>query len=212
MGSPAASIFAAGPGQDRRVALTFDDGPAASTEAVLDVLSAEDAPATFFIIGGFMAGREPTLQRARAAGHELGVHGLNHFNALLMREPETLSHELSACADELERAVGERPQLVRPPFGGDAGPHRARGGETRARSGRRSGPCSASTGRKMRRRTRSRSAPSPRRIPGRSSACTTATERMRPVTRDATVAALPAIVQGLRRDGYELVTVSDLLG
>ena len=31
-------------------------------------------------------------------------------------------------------------------------------------------------------------------------------------TRDATVAALPAIVQGLRRDGYELVTVSDLLG
>ena len=32
------------------------------------------------------------------------------------------------------------------------------------------------------------------------------------VTREATVAALPAIVQGLRRDGYELVTVSDLLG
>jgi peptidoglycan/xylan/chitin deacetylase (PgdA/CDA1 family) len=31
------------------------------------------------------------------------------------------------------------------------------------------------------------------------------------VTRDATVAALPAIVQGLRRDGYELVTVSELL-
>ena len=77
--------------------------------------------ATFFIIGGFIAGREATLQRAKAAGHELGVHGLNHFNALLMREPETLSHELSACADELERAVGERPQLVRPPFGGDAG-------------------------------------------------------------------------------------------
>jgi peptidoglycan/xylan/chitin deacetylase (PgdA/CDA1 family) len=81
VGSPAASIFAAGPGRDRRVALTFDDGPAASTDAVLDVLSAEDARATFFIVGGFVAGRESTLQRASAEGHELGVHGWNHFNA-----------------------------------------------------------------------------------------------------------------------------------
>ena len=121
MESPAASICAAGPGHDRRIALTFDDGPAASTEAVLDVLSAEDARATFFIVGGFVAGRESTLQRASAEGHELGVHGWNHFNAMHMREPEKLLHELNACADELERALGERPQLVRPPYGGDAG-------------------------------------------------------------------------------------------
>ena len=168
--------------------------------------------ATFFIIGGFVAGREATLQRAKAAGHELGVHGLNHFNALLMREPETLSHELSACADELERAVGERPRLVRPPFGGDAG----RTARAAAKHGLGpvvlwtvlcfdwDGRCAGGRDRGARR--------SPRRIPGRSSACTTAMERIAAVTRDATVAALPAIVQGLRRDGYELVTVSDLLG
>ena len=118
---PAASICAAGPGRDRRVALTFDDGPAASTEAVLDVALRRGCRATFFIVGGFVAGRESTLQRASAAGHELGVHGWNHFNAMHMREPETLLHELSACADELERALGERPRLVRPPYGGDAG-------------------------------------------------------------------------------------------
>jgi peptidoglycan-N-acetylglucosamine deacetylase len=211
VGSPAASIFAAGPGRDRRVALTFDDGPAASTEAVLDVLSAEDARATFFIVGGFVAGRESTLQRASAEGHELGVHGWNHFNAMHMREPEKLLHELNACADELERALGERPQLVRPPYGGDAG----RTARAAAKLGL--GPvvlwtvvcfdweegaeADAIAGRAL-----------AEAHPGAIICLHDGDGKDAAVTRKATVAALPAIVQGLHRDGYELVTVSDLLG
>jgi peptidoglycan/xylan/chitin deacetylase (PgdA/CDA1 family) len=211
VGSPAASIFAAGPGRDRRIALTFDDGPAASTEAVLDVLSAEDARATFFIVGGFVAGREATLQRAKAAGHELGVHGFNHFNALLMREPETLSQELSACADELERAVGERPRLVRPPFGGDAG----RTARAAAKHGL--GPvvlwtvlCFDWDGEVGSDAIAERALAEVH--PGAIICLHDGDGKDATATRDATVAALPAIVQGLRRDGYELVTVSDLLG
>ena len=57
-----------------------------------------------------------------------------------------------------------------------------------------------------------RSAPSPRRIPGAIICLHDGDGKDAAVARDATVAALPAIVQGLRRDGYELVTVSDLLG
>jgi peptidoglycan/xylan/chitin deacetylase (PgdA/CDA1 family) len=207
---PAASIFAAGPGHDRRVALTFDDGPAASTGAVLDVLSAEAAPATFFIIGGFIGGREPTLQRASAAGHELGVHGMNHFNALLVREPEALSHELSACADELERAIGERPRLVRPPFGGDAG----RTARAAAKLGL--GPVVLWTVLCFDWQKEARADSIAERAvaeahPGAIICLHDGDGKDATVTRDATVAALPAIVQGLRRDGYELVTVSDLL-
>jgi peptidoglycan/xylan/chitin deacetylase (PgdA/CDA1 family) len=208
---PAASIFAAGPGHDRRVALTFDDGPAASTGAVLDVLSAEDAPATFFIIGGFIGGREPTLQRASAAGHELGVHGVNHFNALLVREPEALSHELSACADELERAIGERPRLVRPPFGGDAG----RTARAAAKLGL--GPVVLWTVLCFDWEDDAQADSIAERAvaeahPGAIICLHDGDRKDAAVTRDATVAALPAIVRGLRRDGYELVTVSDLLG
>jgi peptidoglycan-N-acetylglucosamine deacetylase len=208
--SPAASICAAGPGHARRIALTFDDGPAASTEAVLDVLSAEDARATFFIVGGFVAGRESTLQRANAAGHELGVHGLNHFNALLMREPETLVHELSACADELERAVGERPQLVRPPYGGDAG----RTARAAAKVGL--GPVVLWTVLCFDWQEEARADAIVERAvaeahPGAIICLHDGDGKDATVTRDATVAALPAIVQGLRRDGYELVTVSGLL-
>lgn len=208
---PAASICAAGPGRDRRVALTFDDGPAASTEAVLDILAAENAPATFFIVGGFAASRESTLQRASAAGHELGVHGWNHFNAMNMRELETLSHELRACADELERALGQRPRLVRPPYGGDAG----RTARAAARLGL--GPVVLWTvvcfdweeGAEA-------DAIAERALaeahPGAIICLHDGDGKDAAVTREATVAALPAIVKGLRRDGYELVTVSDLLG
>jgi peptidoglycan/xylan/chitin deacetylase (PgdA/CDA1 family) len=211
VGSPAASICAAGTGRDRRIALTFDDGPAASTEAVLDLLSAEDAPATFFVIGGFVAGREATLQRASAAGHELGVHGFNHFNALLVREPETLTSELSSCADELERAVGKRPTLVRPPFGGDAG----RTARAAAKVGL--GPVVLWTVLCFDWEDDAQSDSIVERAlaeahPG-AIICLHDGDRKDPaVTRDATVAALPAIVQGLRGDGYELVTVSELIG
>jgi peptidoglycan/xylan/chitin deacetylase (PgdA/CDA1 family) len=210
VGSPAASIFAAGPGRDRRIALTFDDGPAASTGAVLDVLLAEDVRATFFVVGGFIAGREATLQRASAAGHELGVHGLNHFNALLMREPETLTYELNACADELERAVDERPQLVRPPYGGDAG----RTARAAAKLGL--GPVVLWTVLCFDWAEDARADAIAKRAvaeahPGAIICLHDGDGKDPTVTRDETVAALPAIVHGLRRDGYELVTVSDLL-
>lgn len=211
MESPAASIFASGPGRDRRIALTFDDGPAASTEAVLDVLSAEDARATFFIIGGFVAGRESTLQRARAAGHDLGVHGFDHLNALVVREPESLSRELSTCADEIERAVGERPQLVRPPYGGDAGR------TARAAAALGLGPVVLWTILCFDWEDEARAEAIVERAvaeahPG-AIVCLHDGDRKDPaISREATVAALPAIVQGLRRDGYELVTVSELLG
>ena len=211
MGSPTASIFAAGPGRDRRVALTFDDGPAASTEAVLDVLSAEDARATFFIVGGFVAGRESTLQRASAEGHELGVHGWNHFNAMHMREPEELLHELNACADELERALGERPQLVR---------RRTEATQAELRALRRSsgsvrsssGPWSCFDWEEGAEADAIAARALAEAHPGAIICLHDGDGKDAAVTREATVAALPAIVQGLHRDGYELVTVSDLLG
>ncbi len=211
MESPPASIFASGPGRDRRVAITFDDGPAASTEAVLDVLAAEAARATFFVIGGFVSGREATLRRARAAGHELGVHGFNHLNALVVREPETLSRELSTCAAELERAVGERPQLVRPPYGGDAG-------RTAREAGRLGlGPVVLWSVLGFDWEEGERTESIVERVLGEAHpgaiVCLHDGDRKDPaVSRDATVAALPTIVQGLRRDGYELVTVSELIG
>jgi len=209
--SSRASIFAAGPpGHDRRLALTFDDGPAASTADVLDALSAAAVRATFFVIGRFVAGREPTLRRARADGHELGVHGFEHLNPLLVRDAAVLSGELSRCADELERAVGERPRLVRPPYGGDAGRTAREAGKLGL------GPVVLWTVLGFDWEEDEQAASIVARVLGEAQpgaiVCLHDGDRKDPgVHRHATVEALPAIVRGLHSDGYELVTVSELL-
>ena len=57
------------------VALTFDDGPHPdTTPALLDVLAAHRAPATFFLVGERAAGQDQLLRRIAADGHELGNH------------------------------------------------------------------------------------------------------------------------------------------
>lgn len=206
-----ASICASGPAGGRRVALTFDDGPAASTDAVLDALAAEGARATFFAIGAHVSGREATLRRSAAAGHELGIHGFNHVNALLVRDPALLSRELSSCADELERAVGARPTLVRPPYGADAG-------RTAREAGRLGlGPVVLWSVLGFDWEPGEQTDAIVERVlaemhPG-AIVCLHDGHREDPsASQDATVAAVPALVQGLRDDGYELVTVSELLG
>ena len=57
------------------VALTIDDAPhPALTPAILDALAAHGAHATFFLLGGRVAGNEVTVRRIVAEGHELGNH------------------------------------------------------------------------------------------------------------------------------------------
>jgi len=60
---------------ERAVALTIDDGPdSATTPAILEVLQAHDARATFFLISSRVAGNEMVVERLVAQGHELGNH------------------------------------------------------------------------------------------------------------------------------------------
>lgn len=204
-----APIFSSGPEAGRRVALTFDDGPAGSTGAVLDALAAAGAPATFFLIGGFVPGREELVRRIAAEGHEVAVHGQRHLNALVVRDRAALEAELAECADELERALGERPRLVRPPYGGDAG----RTALAAAAVGL--GPVVLWTvlgfdwddddAGSIAARVLAEAHPG-------AIVCLHDGDRKDPANeRAATVAALPEIVAGLRHDGYDLVTVSELL-
>lgn len=64
------------------VALTYDDGPDATTSpAVLDLLDELGAPATFYLVG-FRAEQNPAVAaRMRSSPHELGAHTHSHKNA-----------------------------------------------------------------------------------------------------------------------------------
>ena len=56
------------------VALSIDDGPSEATPEILEVLAANDAHATFFVIGQNVLDRPDLARRMLAEGHELGHH------------------------------------------------------------------------------------------------------------------------------------------
>ncbi|EMC92517.1 carbohydrate esterase family 4 protein [Baudoinia panamericana UAMH 10762] len=59
------------------VALTIDDAPTQYTKQLLEVLQANGAHATFFIIGGQVTGREDIVDEIVRQGHELGNHAMH---------------------------------------------------------------------------------------------------------------------------------------
>lgn len=65
--------------QEKVVYLTFDDGPSATTELVLDVLKEKNVRATFFVIAAENNQKYlPLLSRTVAEGHTVGLHSHSH--------------------------------------------------------------------------------------------------------------------------------------
>jgi peptidoglycan/xylan/chitin deacetylase (PgdA/CDA1 family) len=112
--SPGVHHFA--PGAGKTVALTFDDGPGISTEAMMTILEDAGVAATFFNIGVNESVR-PALVRAEASqGFLLGNHSWSH--------PDFTTLSATAQASEMDRAsaqqsslVGAPPCFFRPPYG-----------------------------------------------------------------------------------------------
>jgi peptidoglycan-N-acetylglucosamine deacetylase len=104
------------PGSGRTVALTFDDGPGASTAKILSILRAYHVRATFFNLGQNAAARPRRVRDEARAGEAIGNHTWNH--------PSMTSLSASAQAAEIDRAsaelrslTGAVPCLFRPPYG-----------------------------------------------------------------------------------------------
>ncbi len=99
------------------VALTFDDGPhREGTPAVLELLRASGAHATFFLVGE-QVDRYPELAaEIVAAGHEVGLHGYRH-RLLLRRTVGSLGRDLDRGLDVIVGATGQTPRCYRPPYG-----------------------------------------------------------------------------------------------
>ena len=98
------------------VALTYDDGPSEWTEPLLDVLRAGQAAATFFVIGEAVDGREETLLRCAADGHEVANHLFTHPRPDLIRDDQ-LEEEVARTSDRIANVLGKAPTLLRTPYG-----------------------------------------------------------------------------------------------
>lgn len=102
------------------IALTFDDGPAPSTPAMLDVLQSHGAKATFFVLGMYAERHPEMLRRMMAEGHEIGNHGWSHRDLSKLPQAET-QHEIIRTNGVIAHATGKSPTFLRPPYG-NSGP------------------------------------------------------------------------------------------
>lgn len=100
----------------KEVALTFDDGPSRYTDAVLDVLERYKAKGTFFILGNQVSGFPIPLQRVIADGNAVGSHSWNHSDFTTLS-----TGDLRDQLDEVNAALAAhqvpKPNLFRPPYG-----------------------------------------------------------------------------------------------
>jgi peptidoglycan/xylan/chitin deacetylase (PgdA/CDA1 family) len=99
------------------VALTFDDGPhPEGTPAVLEVLAAAQACATFFLVGEQVERRPALAAEIAAAGHLVAVHGYRHRLQLRLSD-DAVREDLTRAAAVISEATGTAPRWHRPPYG-----------------------------------------------------------------------------------------------
>ncbi|WP_425600300.1 polysaccharide deacetylase family protein [Luteimonas deserti] len=94
--------------------LTIDDGPSDDTRAVLDLLDAHAARATFFLVGARAEARPALVREIVARGHDIGNHSHTHPQARFWAlGPARMRREIEACQAALTRITGRAPVWFR---------------------------------------------------------------------------------------------------
>ncbi len=100
------------------VALTFDDGPKSDVgNALMDALEAVDGRGTFFVVGERLEEHKEELQRMVDNGHEIANHSWDHDLSLTNKGVDYIRSEFSKTDDKLRELVGIETTLVRLPGG-----------------------------------------------------------------------------------------------
>jgi peptidoglycan-N-acetylglucosamine deacetylase len=99
------------------LALTFDDGPDSKyTPKILDILKKYKVKATFFVVGTQVEKYPAVFRRIIREGHEVGSHSFQHLKISEL-SPDKIKYQLGHN-NEIIRKNGGRPlMLFRPPYG-----------------------------------------------------------------------------------------------
>jgi peptidoglycan-N-acetylglucosamine deacetylase len=102
---------------DKRIAITFDDGPHLTlTPKLLDSLKGKNAYVTFYVMGVKAAKRAWVMRRAIAEGHEIASHVWDHPILTKISREEVYNQMLRTTA-VIKAATNRAPTNMRPPYG-----------------------------------------------------------------------------------------------
>ncbi len=98
------------------VALTFDDGPSKYSREIADILEDNEVGGTFFYIGLHMEKYPENIAYIHSKGFSIGSHSMNHLNFSKISET-AINDELERSMALLEEQTGAKHHLFRPPYG-----------------------------------------------------------------------------------------------
>ena len=101
---------------EKLVYLTFDDGPGAYTDELLDILDRHGVKVTFFVTGAFPEYRD-CIRREAEAGHTVAVHTYSHSYSAIYASEEAYWADFDRINDIIEEQTGRRASLFRFPGG-----------------------------------------------------------------------------------------------
>lgn len=101
----------------KKIALTFDDGPhPVYTKKLLEGLAERHVEATFFVVGENIPGNEELIARMKEEGHLIGNHTYDHVKICDMSGEEACE-QVEKTSELVKEITGENTEFVRPPFG-----------------------------------------------------------------------------------------------
>ncbi|MDE6738964.1 MAG: polysaccharide deacetylase family protein [Lachnospiraceae bacterium] len=116
-GYKAKAAAANGMVDSKKIAITFDDGPHPYyTEQLLDGLKEREVKATFFVTGKHVEQYPELIERMYEEGHLIGNHTYSHLQ-LNRNNGESFKEELIKTNELIEEVTGQEVQYVRPPYG-----------------------------------------------------------------------------------------------
>ena len=112
----AREVSAATARENPRVALTFDDGPSKYTTSLLDGLRKRGVRATFFLQGQCIEGKEEVIKQMQEDGHLIGNHTFHHVQLTKLSD-EQAKQEVVSTSNAIYEITGIYTSYIRPPFG-----------------------------------------------------------------------------------------------